>query len=159
MCVCVGAGEGWVGWEWQLCLLSSSLAGKLDNLLSLGLGHWEQRTCALRMLAFRELKTVVEDKGKLRGCQGQWKRNGRSRYHIKTQEQEELFQESFGKVCQMYWGNKPGWLVGKSARLVIERLRVWIPAGAAGEFSSPELTLCANSYSVSVPLPCYCSDT
>ena len=33
----------------------------------------------------------------------------------------------------------------------IERLRVRIPAGAAGEFSSPESTLCADSYSVSVP--------
>ena len=30
-------------------------------------------------------------------------------------------------------------------------MRVRIPAGAAGEFSSPELTLCADSYSVSVP--------
>ena len=30
-----------------------------------------------------------------------------------------------------------GQLVGKSAGLVIERLRVRIPAGAAGEFSSP----------------------
>ena len=28
---------------------------------------------------------------------------------------------------------------------MIERLRVQIPAGAAGEFSSPELTLCADS--------------
>ena len=36
-------------------------------------------------------------------------------------------------------------LVGKSAGLVIERLRVRIPAGAAGEISSPELTLCADS--------------
>ena len=34
---------------------------------------------------------------------------------------------------------------------MIERLRVRIPAGAAGEFSSPESTLCAGSYSVSVP--------
>ena len=34
---------------------------------------------------------------------------------------------------------------------MIERLRVRIPAGAAGKFSSPELSLCANSYSVSVP--------
>ena len=33
---------------------------------------------------------------------------------------------------------------------MIERLRVRIPAGAAGIFSSPELTLCADSYSVSV---------
>ena len=31
---------------------------------------------------------------------------------------------------------------------MIERLRVRIPAGAAGEFSSPKLTLCANSYFV-----------
>ena len=36
---------------------------------------------------------------------------------------------------------------------MIESLRVRIPAGAAGEFSSPELTLCADSYSVSVPPP------
>ena len=40
-----------------------------------------------------------------------------------------------------------------SAGLAIERLRVRIPAGAAGEFSSPELTLCADSYSMSVPSP------
>ena len=50
-------------------------------------------------------------------------------------------------------------LVGKSAGLVIERLRVRIPAGAAGEFSSPESTLCADSYSVSVPSPRYRSGT
>ena len=30
--------------------------------------------------------------------------------------------------------------------LVIERLRVQIPAGVTGEFSSPELTLCADTY-------------
>ena len=34
---------------------------------------------------------------------------------------------------------------------MIERLRVQIPAGAAGEFSSPESTVCADSYLVSVP--------
>ena len=34
-----------------------------------------------------------------------------------------------------------------------ETLRVRIPAEAAGEFSSPESTLCADSYSVSVPTP------
>ena len=49
----------------------------------------------------------------------------------------------------------PGWLVGKSAGLVIERLRVRIPAEAAGEFSSPEFTLRADSYSVSVPTPAW----
>ena len=38
---------------------------------------------------------------------------------------------------------------------MIERLRVRIPAGAAEEFSSLELTLCADSSSVSVPPPCY----
>ena len=42
---------------------------------------------------------------------------------------------------------------------MIERLRVRIPAGAAGEFSSPELTFCADSYSVSVPPACYRSGT
>ena len=36
---------------------------------------------------------------------------------------------------------------------MIERLRVRIPAGAAGGFSSPELILCADSYPVSVPPP------
>ena len=46
-----------------------------------------------------------------------------------------------------------------SAGLVIERLRVWIPSGAAGEFSSPELTFCADSYSASVSSPCYRSGT
>ena len=39
----------------------------------------------------------------------------------------------------------PGWLVGKSAGLVMERLRVRIPAGVA-EFSPPELTLCADLF-------------
>ena len=36
---------------------------------------------------------------------------------------------------------------------MIERLRVRIPPEAAGEFSSPESILCADSYSVSVPPP------
>ena len=36
-------------------------------------------------------------------------------------------------------------------RFSIERLQIRIPTGAAGEFSSPGLTLCADSYSVSVP--------
>ena len=53
----------------------------------------------------------------------------------------------------------PGQLVGQSAGVVIERLRVRIPAGPPEEFSSPELTLCAGSYSVSVPPPCYRSGT
>ena len=37
----------------------------------------------------------------------------------------------------------------------MERSRVRIPTGAAGEFSSPGSTLCSDSYSVSVPPPCY----
>ena len=36
---------------------------------------------------------------------------------------------------------------------MVERLPVPIPAGAAGEFSSPESNLCADSHSVSVPPP------
>ena len=52
-----------------------------------------------------------------------------------------------------------GQLVRKSAGLGIERLRVRIPAGAVGEFYFPELTFFADSYSVSVPSPCYGSDT
>ena len=37
-------------------------------------------------------------------------------------------------------------VVGKSAGLITERLKVQILAGVVGEFSSPELTLCADSY-------------
>ena len=42
-------------------------------------------------------------------------------------------------------------LLVRAPGLVIERLRVRIPAAAAGEFSSPELTLCVDSYLVSAP--------
>ena len=42
---------------------------------------------------------------------------------------------------------------------MIERLRVRIPAEAAREFSYPELTFCADSYSVSVQAPFYRSGT
>ena len=38
---------------------------------------------------------------------------------------------------------------------MIERLQVRILTGAAGEFFSPESTLCADSYSVSVLPTCY----
>ena len=63
--------------------------------------------------------------------------------------------------CSMHTTTEGGgggacWL---NAGLVIERLRVRNPAGEAGKFSSPELTLCADSYSVSVPPPCYSSGT
>ena len=39
----------------------------------------------------------------------------------------------------------------KSAGLLIKRLQIRILAGAAGEFSSPESILCADSYMVSIP--------
>ena len=39
-----------------------------------------------------------------------------------------------------------GWLSGYSTGLVIEMSRVRIPPGAAGEFSSPGSTFCADSY-------------
>ena len=45
-----------------------------------------------------------------------------------------------------------------SAELVFESLQVRVPAGGAGEFSSPEFNFCA-AYSVSVPPPCYRSGT
>ena len=51
-------------------------------------------------------------------------------------------------------GSRHSFLV-REPHPVIERLRVRIPAGAEGEFSSPESTLFAVSYSVSVPPPCY----
>ena len=51
------------------------------------------------------------------------------------------------------------YLVGRGVGLVVERLRVLVPAGAARKFSSPELTFCADSYSVSIPIPCYRSGT
>ena len=43
---------------------------------------------------------------------------------------------------------EPGCLVDKNAGLVIERLRVPIPAGAAADLFSPEITLCADSFGV-----------
>ena len=67
--------------------------------------------------------------------------------------------------CNRYWPTvtpipgESGRLGGKNVGLVIERLRVRFPAQAEGEFSSPELTLCADFYSVFVPLPCYRSGT
>ena len=48
---------------------------------------------------------------------------------------------------------EPGWLVGKSAGLVIERLRVRIPTRAADELCCPVLTLRADPYSVSASPP------
>ena len=42
---------------------------------------------------------------------------------------------------------------GKSAGLMIEMLRVRIPAEAAGEFSSPVLTFCTDSYSGVLSIP------
>ena len=62
-------------------------------------------------------------------------------------------------VFAIYVLHGAGIACGKSAGLVIEKLRVRIPAGAAGEFSSPGLTLCADSYSGSVPSLCYRSGT
>ena len=38
--------------------------------------------------------------------------------------------------------------------VVIKRSRVRFLAGVVGEVSSPELTFCVDSYSVSVPPPC-----
>ena len=51
------------------------------------------------------------------------------------------------------------WSKIQDAGLVIEKLRARIPAGTAGDCSSPELTLCVDCYSVSVPPPCYLSGT
>ena len=46
-------------------------------------------------------------------------------------------------ISNLVWG--AGIACRESAGLVVERLRVRIPAGAAGECSSPALTLCADS--------------
>ena len=56
-------------------------------------------------------------------------------------------------------GSQVSSLVRAPAGLVIERLRIRILAGMAGEVLSPESTLCADSYSVSVPPLCYRSGT
>ena len=64
-----------------------------------------------------------------------------------------LYVFSWWQCCE------PGYLDGKSAGLVIKRLHVRIPAGMAGEFSSPVSTLYADFYSASVPPPCYRSGT
>ena len=57
--------------------------------------------------------------------------------------------------CKIICGAPTTLTVKGLMMMMIERLRVRIPAAAAGEFSSPESTLCANSYSVSVSPPCY----
>ena len=49
-------------------------------------------------------------------------------------------------------------MVGSGDSLLV-RLRVWILAGTAGESSSLEFTLCADSNSMSVPPLCYRSST
>ena len=59
------------------------------------------------------------------------------------------FVGSVGCVLREGAGIEPG----NSVTLVIERLRVQIPAGVAVDFSSPQLTLCADFQSVSVPPP------
>ena len=64
-----------------------------------------------------------------------------------------------GRTVLVKTARGPGLFVGKSIGLVIERFRVQIPAGLAGEFSSPKLTLRADSYSVSVPPPFHRSGT
>ena len=56
-----------------------------------------------------------------------------------------------GRMYPTYCLKEPGYLVGQIAGLVIERLPVRISAEAAAEFSSPQSTLCVDSYSVSVP--------
>ena len=45
--------------------------------------------------------------------------------------------------CHWSW---EGGSCGLNASLMIERSRVWVPAGAVGEFSSPGSTFCADSY-------------
>ena len=57
------------------------------------------------------------------------------------------------KIISAAYSPEPGQIVGKRVGLVIERLRVRIRAGAAEENSSPELILCADSRSMSVPTP------
>ena len=48
-----------------------------------------------------------------------------------------------------------GWLSGYSAGLVIDRSRVRVSAGVAGEFPSPGSTFCADSYfGILFALPC-----
>ena len=68
---------------------------------------------------------------------------------------------------QVAWGQNRGLVVQLCVRLYslwdslmvrardpsIEKLRVRFPGGATGEFSSPKLTLCADSNSVSIPPP------
>ena len=54
----------------------------------------------------------------------------------------------FFGMTELSWSSSRlelGYLLGKSAGLVIEGLPVRIPAGMAGEFSSPGSTLCADS--------------
>ena len=50
-----------------------------------------------------------------------------------------------GRTVLVKTARGPGLFVGKSIGLVIERLRVQIPAGVVVEFSYDEFTFCADS--------------
>ena len=80
-------------------------------------------------------------------------------YLFTSLSQVTVMSSRFDRQLYVLIQGRDSLVVGKSAELVIERLRVRIPAGAAGEFSSLELTLCADSYPVSVPPPCYRNGT
>ena len=73
------------------------------------------------------------------------------KYSLKEQKTLNSREQGANIVSKNVSATSPELLVGKSAGLVIERLRVRIPAG---EFASPELSLCVHSsYSVPVPSP------
>ena len=61
------------------------------------------------------------------------------------------------RACSRHtrWARPAGiacWLEGRTRDRKVASSN---PGSRAGEFSSPELTLCADTYSVSVPPPCY----
>ena len=67
--------------------------------------------------------------------------------HLVLNHQKHTLYKSITQTSQAQRSNQQAIAAG----FMIERLPVGIPAGVAGEFSSPESALCADSYLVSVP--------
>ena len=70
----------------------------------------------------------------------------RARTHTRTHTYAHNVHVHYVKCIFRFSLNWRGQLSGQSAGLIIKRSRVRIPAGAAGEFSSPASTFCADSY-------------
>ena len=71
---------------------------------------------------------------------------------------DQMRRVTMNVILGLCWFCRDSLLV-RAPDYLFKRLRVRNLAGAAGEFSFPGLTFCADSYSMSAPPPCYRSGT